>query len=124
MTLGDFLYREVAVYLRYKATPYTSSIPTEMMSQEDFLITTSLRSDDLVAQVKDEDSLSIYSPAYSQFYLLDLHRDRMIAATEAFGWPKSSSIEVLALEVHLQKYLQRTFTDSKGFGPLKVCCFS
>ena len=92
-----------------------------MSSQEGFEITTSLRSDAMLARSHVGQTPGIPALEPQIFYLLDLHRHRLLAAIEAFGWPQKASAAALALQDHLQNYLKQEFASHDPGGPLKVC---
>lgn len=54
----------------------------------------------------------------SQFYMLDYHRDRMLAAVQAFGWPEACETQILNLKEYLQAHLEENASSYNG--PLRV----
>ena len=91
-----------------------------MSSRNGFEITTSLRSDAMLAQIYVGQTPGIPEPELQKFYLLDLHRHRLLAAIDAFGWSQKASAAAFALQDHLQNYLKQEFASQEPLDPLKV----
>ncbi len=91
-----------------------------------FDVITSLRSDQILRGSElNAAYASIGSNRECQFYLLSLHRDRLVEACEAFGRSCESlrgTIGVVNFKQQLQDHLD-TFGGSYGYDqPLKVRC--
>jgi len=83
-----------------------------------FDVTTSIRSDSILREAKG------FSPNHSdskacQFYMLDKHQDRILAAISAFKWPKALRGEISKLQEHLLAHVNSTYRDATG-RPLKI----
>lgn len=85
----------------------------------DFEITTSIRSDGILRQLKEQ-TLNHLDLKECQFYMLSKHQDRMLAAISAFKWPKILEEKVLDLEEHLHTHLASTYGSSAYGNPLKI----
>ena len=91
----------------------------ESIYRDSFEITTSIRSDGILARKNGTNSLDQISD-FGHLYMLHLHRDRMLAATEAFNWPQAAKTEVFTLEKHLSAHLRTKYNDKTYSKPLKV----
>ncbi|MCJ1352566.1 MAG: hypothetical protein MMC33_002550 [Icmadophila ericetorum] len=91
----------------------------------DFQIFTSLRSDALLLTCPQNHQHSSSPPTPTQFYMLNYHRDRLLAAAQAFNW--DHAIRVLSgnnglakLDSQLHEHLLSAYGDANYPDPLKV----
>ena len=96
------------------------ALPADSSGQKDFKIITTIRSDGLLENPPTTVSLP---PGFkpSRFYMPQLHRDRMLAAAEAFNWPQNPNEVISNLEGFLSAHLKCKYKDSHYANPLKVC---
>lgn len=85
---------------------------------DDFEIITTLLSDKLLLEYPINAPLTPNSLDTSQFYMLDYHRDRMLAAIKAFQWPEGCQANILSLKDDLYAHLKED--TSKCSTPLRV----
>ena len=101
----------------------SKSLPMEDPHQDNFEITTSIRSDGLLV-----DSLlpSLSGLEKGSFYMLRLHQERMLTALSTFKWPQVARDALLNLREHLVDHLKQKYDDPCYGVPLKVslsgCC--
>ena len=97
--------------------PKAKASPMESPNQYNFEITTSIRSDGLLA----EDLLS-FVPRLGKgpFYMLRLHQERMLTALSTFNWPKVSKDALSNLHKDLVDHLKQRYDDTCYGVPLKV----
>ena len=91
--------------------------------QDDFDITTSIRSDGLLP-----DNLLPFLPRLGEgpFYMLCLHQERMLTALSKFKWPKVARDALSNFHKDLVDHLKQNYGDPRYNVPLKVslagCC--
>lgn len=89
----------------------------------DFEITTSLRKDNILRVSTHNTALAIDASLPCQFYMFRFHRDRILAAVQAFD-RSCESLEGLAglqyLEKMLQSHLESTYGNPNYPEALKV----
>ena len=91
--------------------------------QDNFEITTSIRSDGLLV-----DNLLSLLPRLGKgpFYMLCLHQERMLTALSTFNWPKVARDALSNLHEDLVDHLKQRYDDPCYGVPLKVslsgCC--
>lgn len=90
-----------------------------------FQIFTSLRSDALLLKCLENNKYSFKPPMPSQFYMLSYHRDRMLAAAQAFDWERvahflSGDNGLAELDSQIHEHLLSAYGDRNYPKPLKV----
>jgi hypothetical protein len=85
---------------------------------DNFEIITTLLSDKLLLECPSNAPFTPDSWESSQFYMLDYHRDRMLAAVKAFQWPEACQTNILSLKDHLYAHLKEDTSDCST--PLRV----
>ena len=111
---------EIQTWKGMEAILPVEALPADSSCQKDFKIITTIRSDGLLENPPTTTSLP---PGFkpSRFYMPQLHRDRMLAAVEAFNWPQNPTEVISNLEEFLSAHLKYKYKDSHYTGPLKVC---
>ncbi|MCJ1307658.1 hypothetical protein MMC25_001305 [Agyrium rufum] len=94
----------------------------EKAIQQEFSIFTSIRSDGLLAQYKEN---VLPTDEFSQFYLLHLHRDRLLNAANAFQWTEvidylKGDVGLTRLHTYLKDQLYSKYGSSAYPEPLRI----
>ncbi|MCJ1273898.1 hypothetical protein MMC21_001691 [Puttea exsequens] len=84
-----------------------------------FDITTAIRSDGVLLRLEDPSSYQ-KNAGVRQFYMLDKHQYRMLAALTAFEWPQLLSDKISVLEQYLARHLEIEYGSSHYKSPLKI----
>ena len=85
--------------------------------QDDFEITTSIRSDQLLV---DNPSSLLPRLGKGPFYMFCLHQERMLTALSTFKWPKVAKDALSDLHKELVDHLKQRYDDPFYGAPLKV----
>lgn len=103
--------------------PKAKASPMECPIQDNFEITTSIRSDELLV---DDPSSLLPRLGKGPFYMLCLHQQRMLTALSIFNWPKVARDALSNLHKALVDHLKQRYDDPCYGVPLKVtlsgCC--